>query len=225
MRKVLAIGSTIALTLTLVVADGGIASAAKPTITAVGDAACSGIASGRGKLKPGLTATPAPGTGQLQLRFKMSNCGGTTGNPNVAPVSAKVTITSTTSMLGCTGGTFGNGGFFGGPATATIKWKATGGRMNPTHIAWATHSGGHLVPNNVIYNHFPGIANTGVITGSYAGNLGAVLQVVYNETPAAMQAACASKKGLKKLTVTGSRPIVEPFVSVLPTLLSIFPNP
>ena len=89
---------------------------AKPTITPTGDLACSG----GGKFK----AISANGSMQAAIRLKMS-CTGSTGHPAVTLVSGKASPFLTS---GCSGT---------GRWAMSIKWKAKGGKINPTTVSFS----------------------------------------------------------------------------------------
>jgi hypothetical protein len=78
----------------------------------------------------------------------------------------------------------------------TVKWKATGGKVNPTRIVapnWAfrfrdfiVFAGAQAPPPRV------------TVTGSYAGQY-ALSGAAGTQSDAAMAATCAGRKGLKKV--------------------------
>jgi hypothetical protein len=194
------------------------AGAAKPTITATGEAGCSGVAKGKVKFSPPLRNVSPFGT-KVTVKVNLGNsCSGTTGNPLVTPIGAKVTIEGVVK-----GTTPCTGGFSLGPNTAEIKWKGQGGKINPTQLHFVDAAGGWFTsPPPHMQSHFPGFSTNAVVTGSYAGNTHGFLQLIYAETEAQLQQGCASKGGMKKLTATGYAGGND-ITGTAPTILSTYP--
>ena len=191
-RRIAVSAAAVAL-LTSGLVAGGItsASAGKPLVTAVGSATCGAPGSGKGKVVPPFTLVAQPGNRVTTSKFK-TTCTGTTGNPLVTPTSAKIVSTSTSSAA-ATCVTLQMGGEAPTNTVVDIFWKASGGKINPTHIVYTTILGG--TPANGFT--LPGPTGTATVTGSYAGN-NSVSQVVVSDTVAALTAKCLGK-GIKKL--------------------------
>lgn len=191
-RRIAVSAAAVAL-LTSGLVAGGVtsASAGKPLVTAVGSATCGAPGSGKGKVVPPFTLVAQPGNRVTTSKFK-TTCTGTTGNPLVTPTSAKIVSTST-SAASATCVTLQMGGEAPTNTVVDIFWKASGGKINPTHIVYTTILGGTPVNGFTL----PGPTGTATVTGSYAGN-NSVSQVVVSDTVAALTAKCLGK-GIKKL--------------------------
>lgn len=173
----------------------------KPVVTAVGSVTWSG-GIGKGKVSPPFTLTAQPGTRVTTSKFKGGTCSGTTGNPAVTPSSAKITATSTSPNANTTCVDLQTPSETATVTQVDIKWKANGGKINPTHIVFTTLQGG--VPAMGFTS--PGPTGTATVTGSYAGD-NATSQVVVSDTVATLTAACL-KKGIKKLNFGGAGSLV-----------------
>lgn len=193
MIRRMAVSAAAVALLTSGLVAGGVtsASAGKPLVTAVGSATCGAPGSGKGKVVPPFTLVAQPGNRVTTSKFK-TTCTGTTGNPLVTPTSAKIVSTSTSSAA-ATCVTLQAGGEAATNTVVDIFWKASGGKINPTHIVYTTILGG--TPANGFT--LPGPTGTATVTGSYAGN-DSVSQVVVSDTVAALTAKCLGK-GIKKL--------------------------
>lgn len=192
MRRIVVSAAAVALlTGGLVVSGVTSASAGKPLVTAVGSATCGAPGSGKGKVVPPFTLAAQPGNRVTTSKFK-TTCTGTTGNPLVTPISAKIVSTSTSSAA-ATCVTLQRGGESVTTSVVDIKWKASGGKMTPTHIVYTSILGGTPVNGFTL----PGPTGTAVVTGSYAGN-DSLSQVVASDTVAYLTEKCLGK-GIKKL--------------------------
>ena len=193
MRRIVVGVATAALLTSGLVAGGITAAAAKkpPIFDATGTVTCGAPGSGKGKVSPPFTLTPGSGTRTTTSKFK-STCTGTTGNPLVTPASAKIdSISLSNASSTCVD--LQTGGETPTDTNVTIKWKASGGKINLTHIHFTTILGG--TPANGFT--LPGPTGTAIVTGSYAGET-ALSQVVVSDSTATLTAACL-KKGIKKL--------------------------
>lgn len=117
-------------------------------------------------------------------------CSGTTGSGSVAVHGGKLKARSAPSTRTCAATPI--------PAvSADIKWTTAGGKINPTHIAWA--SGSMSTSSSRITTNFPG-SGSGLVSGSYAGasNLGHIVSDPLSFAP------CSTAKGLKRYVVTGA---------------------
>jgi hypothetical protein len=161
-----------------VVATAGPVSAKTSPVQASGHVHCTAV----GKVtytKPYLTLLSFPG---VVAKFKASlTCSvGQTGNAAVKIVSGKLKGQSSAYIASCAAANPKS-------ASATIKWKATGGKVLPTTVSWGAATGGTSP-----YTHaFSG----GTVTGSYAGEAAAASFVA----DAVSQASCGLK-GIKKWT-------------------------
>ncbi len=175
------------------------AGASKPVVNGAGTVYCNGT-SAKIKFVPALTSTPRPTTTTVKMKL---NCTGATGNAAVTILAAKVSGKTVSSGLSCADIAPRSAGVpFGvnatqNPMVMDVKWKASGGKVNPTRIvapSWAFWASSYIV--------FAGTAAPPprvTLTGSYAGEYaesGAAAPV----SDAALAATCASAKGLKKVT-------------------------
>lgn len=188
LRRITAAACAVALgTGALVVAGVESAGAAKPVITATGNVHC--IGAGKAKLAPPLNNTPAVGTRVTTAKFKM-NCTGTTGNAAVTVSSAKVTATMNQSASGTCLTLLGTQN---SPFNVDFKWKATGGKINPTHITYsnfdATATGFNL----------PGTGGNSTVTGSWAGSGPSTAVAVIPASFLSTLATACGGKGIKKI--------------------------
>lgn len=177
-----------------------VGAAPKPVINGTGAVSCSGTA-GTIKFVPPLSST----TRATKTTVKMTKltCTGATGNAAVTVTGAKIKGTSTnTSGLSCADIAPRPGGVpFGSNATQDpmvldLKWKAQGGKINPTRItapSWAFWSNTYIV-----------LAGTAAppppvtVSGSYAG-MYATSGAGSPLNDATLAATCAGTKGLKKV--------------------------
>ncbi len=191
MRRIGVTAAVVALTAGGLVAGGvTTASAGKPLVTAVGSVTCGAPGSGKGKVSPPFTLVAQPGTRTTTSKFK-TTCTGTTGNPLVTPISAKIVSTSTSSAA-ATCVTLQQGGESATTSLVDIKWKASGGKMTATHIVYTSILGGTPANGFTV----PGPTGTAIVSGSYAGN-NSISQVVVADTVAALTDKCLGK-GIKK---------------------------
>jgi hypothetical protein len=154
------------------------------TVTGTGKETCTGV-SGSISFSPPLTSAGGSSTETVKVSAKLSGCSG--GTPAATSGTVKSTILTNTNS--CTG-------LANPPATQTetliVKWS-------PKTIATSTTVFG---PDTAVSSpHIGFTLSNGTTKGSYAGS-GANSQVLSNETTAAYETACASKAGLKKLTLT-----------------------
>ncbi len=203
MRRILVAGMAVALGAGGLVAGAATAAgASKPVVTAVGSVTCGAPGSGKAKISPPyLATTPQPGTRTVSSKFK-STCSGTTGNPLVTPTSAKISGVSMSSAA-TTCVDLLVGGETPTSTTVDIKWKASGGKINPTHIVFTSINGFSGPPSGFV---LPGPTGVATVTGSYAGDT-AVSTVLVADAQATLQAACLGK-GLKKLNFSSGGSLV-----------------
>jgi hypothetical protein len=179
------------------------ASAAKPVVNGSGQFACEGSGA-KVKVKPPLSVTPAAGTRTWTVKLKLACDDGETTNPAVTATSAKVTGTWT-SPASQTCSQVATQYYVGGSASFDVKWKGSGGKVNPTHISYVNYDRGPLASPPPVVGwevfSFPETNGTEIVTGSYAGSFRIELN-----TTATMASICsgAPKKGIKKLVVQGS---------------------
>jgi hypothetical protein len=180
MGRRLGIGTSAFVLAVSVVMGAGWATPASAVVSvqATGHVHCSAV----GKVaygKPHLTLLSLPG---VVAKFKASlTCSiGQTGHAGVTVVSGKLKGQSSAYTASCAAAN---------PTSlaATIKWKATGGKVSPTTITWGAATGGTSP-----YTHaFSG----GTVTGSYAGEL----PVASFVADTVNQASCGLK-GIKSWT-------------------------
>jgi hypothetical protein len=191
MRRFVVSAAAVALvTGGLVVGGVTTASAGKPTVTATGSVSCGAPGSGKAKIKPPIKLAAQPGTRTTTSKFKVT-CTGTTGNALVTPISAKITSTSTTAAVSCVD--LQAAGETPLQSVLDIKWKASGGKINPTHIVFTSTLNGTPASGAT----FPGPTGTSIVTGSYAGN--DALSTVVNIDPVQTLIDACLGKGIKKL--------------------------
>jgi hypothetical protein len=159
-------------------------SAAVAPFNARGEVSCQ--AAGKVKFSPGLRTAARSVTTAFKARLLCSK--GSTGRAGVTVVAATLRGTGSASGLGCRTGTISG-------ATATVKWKAPGGRVNGTSIAW---SDGTFTLGRTAALDFPG-SGSPTVTGSYAGG-GASLHLQSAVGPGA---SCASKNGWRAFAFAG----------------------
>ena len=198
MKRIVVAATAATLGLGVLATGGGVASAAPkpPIFNASGTVTCGAPGSGKGKISPPFTLTPGVGTRTTTSKFK-STCTGTTGNAAVTVASAKITSTSLSDAAG-TCLTLSAGGEAATDTNVDIKWKANGGKINPTHIHYTTILGGTPVHGFTV----PGPTGSTTVTGSFAGEA-AISQVVIADTTEALTALCTPNskgkvKGIKK---------------------------
>ena len=85
--------------------------------------------SGSQTTKPGLTFTATAGVVQ-GLKAKLTCTTGTTGQQRSTVKSGRIVATKSGATLSCSTAALPS-------LTATIKWTATGGKVNPTYVIWA----------------------------------------------------------------------------------------
>jgi hypothetical protein len=199
-RRWAVVGTAVMLSIGGTVASPGVAGAAKPVITATGNVVCNGP--GKVKVNPPLTDTPAAGTRTLTVKAKLA-CSGGTGNPAVVLSTGKfVSVTTIPGSVTCAT-------FVGDHTNTTVsdvKWKAVGGKVNPTHIVNTTYNGqttGFSFPAWV-GSPIPAPLSNPTVTGSYQLPPHAMLGGFSTPSASILPAnpACAGK-GVKKLIVTG----------------------
>jgi hypothetical protein len=180
------------------------ASAGKPQVTGVGTVSCSG-GSGKAKISPPFKQVPQTGQRITTSKFK-TTCTGTTGNPAVTLASAKITATSTSVNASTTCTELIAGGdpqeSFDTVTSVFIKWKATGGKVDPTNITFTSILVG--VPATGFTN--PGPTGQSIITGSYAGEDAVSAVTLDPGSLAGLVTACNSTKdkGIKKFVFGGA---------------------
>jgi hypothetical protein len=156
------------------------ASAKALAVTATGQVHCSMI--GKVSYTPKLPVVAQSG---VMAKFKASlTCStGETGNAAITVVSGKLSGVTSTYNGGCLSANPPS-------LTATIKWKATGGKVNPTTITWGAATG-NMTP---VYSHD---FMNGTMTGSYAGE-----QAGADFVADSVSSANCGTKGIKKWTFT-----------------------
>jgi beta-glucanase (GH16 family) len=166
------------------IAPAGPASAlAPPPFNAGGTVRCT--MKGNHTIKPGITAAPRPNVVET-IKATLTCSSGSTGQSAVTLKSGKLTATSVPAALSCSSP-------LSPPLAATIKWTATGGKVNPTKVVWM---GSNNTTSPRMGRSYP--AST-TVTGSYAG--GTARMAVVSDVLG--QAACTKAGGLKKLAFTG----------------------
>ncbi len=168
---------------------------AEPRFDAAGDLSCT--ATGRAHFSPALKSVPQSVV--VSFRATLSCSTGTTGRPDVTVSGGTIKGTAAAAALSCASATVP-------PVDATVSWKARGGRVNRSTIAW---SDGTMNVGSSAVLHYPGSGTTAV-TGSYAG-ASALMHIVSDDGPGT---AC-SAKGWNGFAFRG-RTGVSTFSSVLP---------
>ncbi len=182
-----ALALVLALALGGVVLTAGNAQAVKPRFNASGTAHCT--VRGKGKYTPGIRTTPRAAV-VWSFTGKLTCSTGTTGNSSVRITSGTVKAVSVPSTRSCTATPLPR-------VTADIKWKAVGGRVNPTHVVWS--AGTTSTAGSRITTDLPG-GGTTTVTGSYAGASAPAHLVgdVISFAP------CSVTRGIKTYLVSGS---------------------
>ncbi len=111
--------------------------------------------SGLETIKPGITPVAKPNVVET-LKATLRCTSGTTGQSAVTLKTGKLTATSVPATLSCSSA-------LSPPIAATIKWTATGGKVNPTNIVWM---GSNNSTSPRMGRSYPA---TATVTGSYAG--------------------------------------------------------
>jgi hypothetical protein len=157
--------------------------AVNPPFNAWGTVRCA--MSGTHTNKPGVTTASKPGIVE-GFKANLTCTTGTTGQSAVTVRTGRIIAKATPGSLSCSSAV--------SPAVyATIKWKAVGGKVNPTQIAWW---GSNNATNPRTVKSYPTAA---AVTGSYAkGNARAF--IISDGVP---QAACNTATGLKNFKFTG----------------------
>jgi hypothetical protein len=163
---------------------GPAAAVAPPPFNAWGTVRCS--MSGVDTIKPGITFTTKQNVRET-IKATLTCSSGSTGQSAVTIKSGKLTATSTPGALSCSSPQTP-------PLGATIKWTATGGKVNPTSILWL---GSNTTTSPRMGRSYP---NTTGVSGSFAGGIARMAFV----SDILGQAACSSTVGLKKIPFTGS---------------------
>ncbi len=158
--------------------------AAKVRFNAFGTVRCT--MSGTHIMRPGL-ATVAKANVVETFRAKLTCTTGTTGQSAVTVRSGRLKAKSAPATLSCSSTQ--------SPAvTATIKWKANGGRINPTVVTWWGSNNATSPRMSRSYE------SAALVTGSYAQ--GAARAFIVSDTLG--QAACTTRSGLRKFRFTGA---------------------
>jgi hypothetical protein len=132
---------------------GPAAAVAPPAFNAWGTVRCT--MSGNHTIRPGITVAPKPNVVE-RLKATLRCTAGSTGQSAVTLKTGKLTATSLPATLSCSSTQ-------SPPMAATIKWTATGGKVNPTKIVWMGSNNTTSPRMGRSYT-----ASTAV-TGSYAG--------------------------------------------------------
>ncbi len=169
-----------------VAAESGVAQGARLRVTAVGSVRCS--VAGKVLIKPGVTNAPRASVG-WKLRAALVCSQGTTGNSTVTVTSGRLKASSAPSSRACSDTSM--------PAVlADIKWKAIGGKVNPTHVAWP--SGAISAASSRITTELSD-AGSPHVTGSYADAFSALHLV---SDPVSL-IGCFTRHGFKRYAVDG----------------------
>jgi hypothetical protein len=181
-RKLLLAGAAIALPISTL-AISGVASAAK---TGVGTVTCNTI-TGSISFKPGLKTTGPFTQEKSTAKITLAGCTGASGTTPV-PKGGKVTqtLSSATSTNSCTSLATGTA------ESLTVKWKGAAASTTAfsTYTTGSDSSGGEGF-----------ILTKGTTTGSYPATGTASASVYSSDSEAEILAACATTKGLTKLTI------------------------
>ncbi|MGH9830516.1 MAG: alkaline phosphatase family protein, partial [Blastocatellia bacterium] len=138
-------------------------SAAASRFSAAGTVQCQ--ATGKVTFRPRLSVG-SPASAVMSIKAQLICSTGATGNPAVTVTSGRLTGRSAPFAASCTSTVLGSG-------TGTVKWKASGGTVNPTSITWTTGSASGT--SNLVLD-VPG-TGTATASGSFAGE-GPVLHIV-----------------------------------------------
>jgi hypothetical protein len=176
----------LALVIGAVALGRGAARGAAPRFNASGSVHCT--ATGKGRFTPG--ATTAPRAAVVWKLTAQLRCSGSTGNGSVAIRTGRMRASSSPGTRTCSGGPLPT-------VRAVVKWKADGGRINPTQIAWS--SGRTGTSSSRITTDFPG-SGSAVVTGSYAG---AASLAHFVSAPVSL-APCSTPGGLRRYAIAGT---------------------
>ncbi len=191
-RRIEATALAVALIGAFVATGTSLAGAAKPVVTASGTVSCGAPASGKGTVSPPFKLTPGVGARTTKSTLNLK-CTGTTTNALVTPISAKVVTKSVSPTSATTCTNLQSASESKTITTTDITWKASGGKINPTHIVFSTSQTG--VP--ALGSTAPGPTGISTITGSYARDA-TVWKVVASDSLQTLTSACLGK-GIKKL--------------------------
>jgi Glycosyl hydrolase family 99 len=185
------VGLVAALVAAAGIALGTEPASAAPAITARGAVVCS--MSGKVKSSPKLLSTTQTTVESFKASLMCST--GKTGNTQVTVTTGKLKGTVESGRLSCASTSLPRG-------HATIKWKATGGKVVPTTVTWSKGTLSATRPPYVTDRASGTVdyaaVDTAAVTGSYAG-MNATLHIVTDALPTG-----CSDKGWKGSTFSGS---------------------
>jgi hypothetical protein len=172
----------------------GVASAAKAA--ASGTVSCT-AAAGSVTFAPPLVSTGPYVSEKTTAKVNFTSCTGSVTTPTKGAINSVLTSITTDqcpppTVQGSSGGSL------------TIKWAP--GKIEPSVVAFSTHGSGTGGPDGGLGFIYPGTGGTGSVSGSYGGTDGgktSTAAVYSNLGSTALLQQCASKTGLKKMTIVG----------------------
>jgi hypothetical protein len=157
--------------------------AAKPKLTAYGTVRCT--MAGKHLTKPGITMAVKPLVFE-KFKAALTCTTGTTGQSAVTVTSGRIVAKGVGGAQSCASPT-------SPPVSATIKWKATGGKVTPTQITW---TGANNTASPRFTKRYPTSAS---VTGSYAQ--GSATAVIVSDVLGFD--ACNTTPGMKNFKFSG----------------------
>jgi hypothetical protein len=212
-RKLLLVAAATAMPIGLVVASGGMASAAKspPVNATTAKVTCTGI-TGTAKFSPAVTAKETAGSGTTTITASLTGCTTTDG---VKVTGAKVAGTLTTTRTAGENGCAALAGNTSDKGKLTTTWKTTPKLATPTSSIAVNSIAGSVGSNGHASFKIPGSTPNGTASGSFQGtNHGAsdTTTAQSTATAASILTTCEGKAGLKSFTFT--TPASGPAVSL-----------
>lgn len=159
------------------------ASVAPPPFNAWGTLRCT--MSGTQLITPGVTVATKPDVVE-SIKAKLTCTTGTTGQSAVTVKTGRMTGSSWAGPLSCSS----SGSW---PLFATIKWNASGGKVNPTKLAW---NGSDNTTSPRVGRSYTDVA---LVSGSYAE--GAARMTLVSDTLG--QPGCTTAAGMKRFKFSG----------------------
>ena len=153
-------------------------------VTATGKVTCTSV-KGTISFSPALTSAGGASSDSAKVSVTLSGCSG----GSVTPTKGTVKSTITTNTNACTGLASPNP-----TQTETLSFKWSPSTINSSSTTFGPFTA--ITSPNVGFS-----LKNGVTTGSYAGS-SATGTVLTSTSTSALSAACASKSGLKKLTLS-----------------------
>ncbi len=192
-RKFMMAGAALSLSLGAVALTGaGVASAGTAASGTVSCAAVKGSVS----FKPALTTKAPFKSEKATVKVTFSSCTGSVTSPAKGAIKARLTSISTDQCPPPSSGASGG--------SLTVKWTPT--KIAPSAVGFSSKTTGTGGPDNGFGFVYPAPGGTSSVAGSYEGSdsgASSSAAVYSNLSETQLLGQCASKAGLKKLTIVG----------------------